>query len=377
MKTGFESPYEALAKRNVSAAPLWPLAVALSCSSQWMEMPRATLVVRGSPEPLLGVIGHFDKAGRARLEGLRWQLDNVLPRLRYVRYEEAERDCERLAKRLVEMFGREELEGFRFTAMPRGGFIVLGMLAYALGLRRAQLEPGPPEEPVVVVDDCAISGVRFGETLEKLESRKVVFAPLYSVPELRGAIEEKEGVVCVSARDLKDHAPENHGEEYPAWQERWMARMDYGGYWAGQPDHVCFAWNEPDTSIWNPVTGREEAGWRLVSPELCLKNRTASGEGHIPVQMQPEGKGPIRPSSRVFFGELEGEVVIGDLESGESFVLDGAGADMWRYIVEFGDRERAGERLLEDYDVDEATLRQDLGGFVEDLLRRGVLEERG
>ncbi len=342
-------------------------------------MPRAALVVRSSPEPLLGVIGHFDEAGRARLEGLRWQLDNVLPRLRYVGYEEAERDCERLAARLVERFGREELEGFRFAAMPRGGFIVLGMLAYALGLRRAQLEPGPPDAPVVLVDDCALSGVRFGETLGSTESRRVIFAHLYSPPELRGAIEEKEGgrVVCVGARDLEDHAPENQGTEYPAWRERWVERMDYGGYWVGQPDHVCFAWNEPDTSIWNPVTEREEAGWRLVPPELCLKNRPPSGEGHIPVQSQPEGRGPLAPSGRVLFGELEGEVVIGDLESGESFVLDGVGAEMWRYVVEFGDGERAGDRILEDYDMDEATLRQDLDGFVEDLLRRGVLEQRG
>jgi hypothetical protein len=377
LKTGFDAPYGIPAERD-AATSLLSLASALSASSQWREMPHATLVVRSSPESVLGVMGYFDEAGRARLEGLRWQLDNVLPRLRYVGYEEAERESERLAERLVERFGREELEGFHFAAMPRGGFIVLGMLAYALGLRRGQLEPGPPDSPVVLVDDCAVSGVRFGEWMSRSKSEKVVFAHLYSAPELREAIEEKEGrVACVAARDLEDHAPGIHGEGYTAWRERWLARMDYGGYWVGHPDHVCFAWNEPDTSIWNPVTEKEEAGWRLVPPELCLKNRPEPAEGHAPIQFQPEGKGPIRPSSRVLFGELEGGVVIGDLEGGECFGLDGVGADMWRCIVEFGDRERAGDEILKAYDVDEVTLRGDLDGFVDELISRGILEERG
>lgn len=360
------------------ATPLLSLASALAASPQWKSMPRAVLVVRRSPEPVLGVIGHFDGAGRARLEGLRWQLDNVLPGLRYVGYEEAEEDCERLATRLIERFGREGLARFRFEAMPRGGFIVLGMLSYALGLRGSRMGAGDAGEPVVLVDDCAISGVRFGEWLARAESEEIVFAHLYSPPELREAIEEKESrVSCVAAHDVRDRAPEVQGEGYAAWRERWTSRMDYGGYWVGQPEHVCFAWNEPDTSVWNPVTGREEAGWRFVPPERCLKNRSAPEGGYVPVQTQPEGSGSLRPSSRILFGELEGEVVVGDLENEESFVLDGVGAEMWRRIVEFGEEGRAGEEVLRAYDVDEEVLREDMKGFVEDLLSQGVLEERG
>src|ERR671910_1255702 len=146
-------------------ARLQTLADALAVSPLWAEMPRATLVVRAAPDPLLGVVGYFDAAGRARLEALRWQLEHILPRLRYVGYAQAQEDCERLAARLVERFGRDELRGFRFVAIPRGGFIVLGMLAYILGLERSQLEAAPYSEhagaPLVVVDDCALSGVRF------------------------------------------------------------------------------------------------------------------------------------------------------------------------------------------------------------------------
>lgn len=361
-------------------ARLSTLADALSSSPLWAEMPHATLVVRAEPSPLLGVVGYFDAAGEARLEGLRWQLEHVLPRLRYVGYAQAEEDCERLAARLVERFGHDELRGFRFVAIPRGGFIVLGMLAYVLGLRRSQLEPPhPADAPLVVVDDCALSGVRFGQFLERFDNPRVIFAHLYSPPELREAIEAREprDVTCLGARDLPDRAPENLGDEYPSWRERWVKRMDRRGYWVGQTDQVCFAWNEPDIGIWNPVTEREESGWRFVPPELCLKNRVAPGTRPIRVQAQLKGKGPLRPSAHVLFGELEEQVVVGDLKTGEGFALSGVGADMWRAIVEYGGSKEVVAALLEDYDVDEATLRADLHGFIEELLSRGLLENDG
>ena len=362
-----------------SEARLRALAEALSVSPLWAEMPRATLVVRAAPDPLLGVVGYFDAAGRARLEALRWQLEHILPRLRYVGYAQAQEDCERLAARLVEKFGRDELRGFRFVAIPRGGFIVLGMLAYILGLGRSQLEPSQDTgAPLIIVDDCALSGVRFREFLSHLESPRVVFAHLYSSLELREAIEvqESDRVTCLSAHDLRDHAQGNLGEQHLAWKRRWLERMNGEGYWVGQGEQVCFAWNEPDFGFWNPVTEREENGWRFLPPDLCLKNRLASGAHPIPVQFQPQGKGPLRPSSSVLFGEFEGQVAVGNLKTGESFILEGVGTDMWRAVVEYGNLEEAADALLKIYEIDGATLRADLRGFVEDLLSQSLLENR-
>ncbi len=178
----------------------------------------------------------------------------------------------------------------------------------------------------------------------------------------------------MAAHDLRDYALENLGEEYPAWRRRWLKRIDHRGYWVGHPEQVCFAWNEPDTGFWNPVTDRQESGWRFVPPELCLKNRLATSMEPIPVQVQPECRGPLKPAAQVFFGDLEGQVVVGDLKTQESFVLDSVGADMWRAIVEYGNLEEVAEVLLKDYDVDEVALRTDLLGFVEDLLSRSLLE---
>lgn len=361
-------------------ARLLALADALSTSPLGAGMRRVALVVRPAPNPLLGAVGYFDAADWVRLEGLRWQIENVLPHLHYVGYAQAEEDCERLASRLVERFGRDELQSFRFTAVPRGGLIVLGMLSYMLGLRRSQLEPPhPPEMPLVVVDDCALSGVRFGHFLKRCQSRQVVFAHLYSSPDLRSAIEAEEPrvVSCLSSHDLRDRAPERLDDEYPAWRERWLARMDDSGYWVGQPEHVCFAWNEPDVGLWNPVTEREEGGWRFVPPQLCLKNRLAPGTDPVRIQLQPVGKGPLRPSDHVLFGEIEEQLIIGDLKKGESFVLSDVGADMWRAIVKYGNLEEVADTLLEDYAVDGATLRSDLHNFAENMLLQGLLENDG
>lgn len=362
-----------------SGVDVTDLARALASSPLWRDMPRAALLVRRSPRPAIGVVGQFDAASEKRLAALGDQITRSLGGLRYVSYAQAEQDCERLAERLIERFGREELRRFRFTAIPRGGFIVLGMLAYALGLDQSQLEPPrTPGAPLVVVDDCALTGSRFGRFLERCESREFIFAHLYSHPDLREAIEISEpGVLaCLAAGDLADHAPERLGAEYDAWRRRCLARGYGHRYWVGQLDHVAFPWNEPDAAFWNPVTETMERGVNLVPPEMCLKNRTIpSTESVQPrVRVQPECPGPLRPSERVIFGDFEGQTVVGDLETGESFSLSGVAADLWRAIAERGSLEDAIDSLASEYDVDTAILRDDLRGFVEDLLLRGLLE---
>jgi hypothetical protein len=360
-------------------AALASLARALAASPKWQGISGASLIVRPNPQPVLGVlVEDYDVVGNARLAALGQGLNDVLSRLCYVDYMQAEQDCALLAAQLVERFGHDELRRFRFTAIPRGGLIVLGMLAYTLGLKRTQLEPPHLSDvPLVVVDDCALTGARFGRFLERCESQQVIFAHLYSHPDLRAAIEAQEPrvVACLSAHDLHDHGPERLGDEYPAWRERWLARLEGPRYWIGQPDHVCFAWNEPDRFFWNPVTEQVESGWCIVPPEFCLKHRPAPGMESIPVQVQPEGKGPLKPSQRVLFGEFEGRIVVGDLEAEKSFCLADVAADMWRAIVEYGNVEDVVAALLREYDVDEATLQVDLRAFVGDLLTRGLLEQ--
>jgi hypothetical protein len=356
---------------------LLTLARTLASSSFWASLPPAALVVRLSSPQALGVIGAFDAAAELRLASLAQQLRHVHRHLRYVTYAQAERDCEQLAALLTERFGRSTLQQAHFVALPRGGLIVLGMLAYVLGLAQEQLESPPPETGLlVVVDDCAISGARFARFLAGCRSPHLVFAHLYSHPALREAIEARElrVVASVGARDLSDFAPERLGAEYSAWREHWSTRSDEPFYWLGQPEYLCFAWNEPDLAVWNPSANAVEPGPRHVPPELCLKHRRGAAQALVSVQVQPQGAAPLKPAPHVLFGELDQQVVIGQTETGSSLCLTGVAADMWRAIIACGDLEQAAQALLRDYEVDGATLLADLQGFAETLFAQGFLE---
>ncbi|HUP01091.1 MAG TPA: PqqD family peptide modification chaperone [Gemmatimonadota bacterium] len=356
-----------------ASAPL-ALAAALTASPLWKGMEEAILVLRPGPRPLLSVLGHFDEAEAARVRALTGHLPAALSRLRYVGYPEAERACERLASRLSERLGADAVSEAFFVAIPRGGLVVLGLLAYSLDLRSEQLETFPPPgSTLVIVDDCSLTGLRFARFLEGWPDRRIAFAPLYSHPDLRRAIvaREPEVIACESGDDLHDHAPERLGAEYEAWRRRWTLRSDPRCYWIGQPDHLCFPWSEPTVAFWNPVTEKEEAGWRIGSPERCYANRLRARTR--PVQVQPRAAGPLGPSPTVVFGELNGDVLAADTESGAAIRLEGPAADMWRAIVERGTADGALRRLLDIYAVEEGRLREDLARFIGELKDRGFL----
>lgn len=252
----------------LSEPPVLALARAIAASPGWPD--GCELIVHPGSPPKLFVFGRFDAEGEAWLRCQSRALPRACARLRYVGYAQIERDCEQLAARLREHLG-PDLHRADFTAIPRGGFVVLGLLA---SLLPRQAPAGAEEGLLVVVDDCALSGIRFGQTLRRYDSSRIVFAPLYSPPELRAVIREREPRVeaVLSAADVA-------GERVEAGPE--------DGYWSGDTEALAFPWNEPDRSVWNPNAQRWETAWRIVPPELCLKNRPRPGFEPIPVQVHP------------------------------------------------------------------------------------------
>jgi hypothetical protein len=361
------------------AAGLRGLAEALVASPAWSGMDDAVVAVRSEPRPVLGVLGDIPPAAVARMELLSWQLDQVAGGLRYVDYEGAQGACLHLADRLVKRLGADVLADCAFQAIPRGGLIVLGMLAYALELRPEQLAAPPPAgAPVVVVDDCALSGARFRDHLEQLDTaHDVVFAHLYSTPQLRVAIEAAEPRVlaCVAADDLRDVAPDIHGDGYPAWRERWAERHPRD-YWIGHPEPVCFAWNEPDVDMWNPVTLRTEPGWRLVPPERCMKNRPGRDASPQVIQVHGSYQGSLRPADAVIFGDVRDGLIVVNAEDTTGVRLTGVAADMWRTLVASGSREAAIDTLANRYEVSPERLAGDFDDVVDRFVAAGLLERR-
>ena len=293
--------------------------------------------------------------------------------LLYVSASRAADLCRSLGSRLRDHLGSEARQA-AFVAIPRGGQVVLDQLAPWLELRAEQRNaPEDPDRLLVVVDDCAISGLRFRQFLAGCTSRRILFAHLYSHPDLRAAIEAREPRVlaCVSAEDLHDLSPSISPEHARRRHER-IARGER--YWIGSTEALCFPWNEPDRSFWNPATRRQERAWKVVPPEFCSKNVPPPGTTPIPIQLQPEGKGPLRPTERVVFGELEGGIVLGDLESGCCFGLEKVAADLWRALLIHGHPEEAVAAVQAEYDVPAEVLRKDARTLYEDLEARGLIE---
>ncbi|MBA3890928.1 MAG: PqqD family peptide modification chaperone [Gemmatimonadaceae bacterium] len=379
-REGVPQELETVFAEASAAPPLLLLARGLASSPVWRNSSPGILVARLEPTPILAAIGHFDDADEVRLSALNHQLRTVLQRTVYLDHSRVEVACEALAERLLGRFGRDRIAGMQFVGVPRGGLIVLGMLSYALGLKRHQVVTGAQGVDVsgtlVVVDDCALSGLRIHQFLETRSDSDVVIATLFSHPDLRTSMIERLRQVSdvVSAYDLHDNAPRDRGEAYGAWRLRWAERSDPKTLWIGTPDHVCFPWGEPETTFWNPVTEREELGWQVIPPELCLKSRHGTFGGPLTAQLQQAGKGPLRPSARVVVGEIDGAVVIADLDTLRTYALVEVAAAMWRAVVAAGDPANAVATLLSEFDVEPDTLHAEMRAFVDELLVVGLLE---
>ena len=83
-------------------------------------------------------------------------------------------------------------------------------------------------------------------------------------------------------------------------------------------------------------------------------------------------------SDTVFAQEVDGEMVLLDMESENYFGLDAVGTDIWQAIQEKEVLAEVLEVLLEQYDVKEEVLQKDLLNFVEKLQESGLVkvEER-
>jgi hypothetical protein len=324
--------------------------------------------------PYLILLHRSDSARTRQLEAQALDLDRSCKDLLYVDLPRVVEICQDLTSRLIDYFGEQEISNAFFTAIPRGGFIVLDHLTSMLALDFKQLHPSNnPDQLTVVVDDCAISGLRFKQFIDGCPSRRIVFAHLYSHPDLRAAIEARESrvVACVSAEDLREVSK----TVPPEHEQRRRERIERGEcYWIGSTEALCFPWNEPDRSFWNPATGRQERAWKIVPPELCGKNHPAPGTTLIPIQIQPEGRGPLRPSQRAVFGELGGALVLCDMATGQCFGLEGVAADLWRALLVHGDPEAVASALQGEYDVPGEMFRKDAQNFFKDLEARDLIE---
>ncbi|MBT8348216.1 MAG: PqqD family protein [Sulfurovum sp.] len=76
----------------------------------------------------------------------------------------------------------------------------------------------------------------------------------------------------------------------------------------------------------------------------------------------------------VFAQEVDGEMVLLDMESENYFGLDEVGTAIWQAMQEHGNLQEVFNALLEQYDVEAEVLEKDLSDFVGKLLESGLVE---
>lgn len=288
-------------------------------------------------------------------------------RARRVGYAEAERLAERLAELLLETVG-DGVRQARFEAIPRGGWIVLGLLAYALRLDRAAAgEPESPAPLTVVVDDCALTGARFASTLARLSSPAVVFAHLLSHPDLRRSIRRREPrvVACLAADDL---TAAGEGSEGEARRRAWARRLGPGRYWTGEVTPVAFAWSQPERLIWRPDERRYEGGWRAAEPLASFASRLELGLGAA------ARRGSHRLPAGVLWRAEDGGAELLRETDGRRFGLGEVELAMLRELLAEADRAASIERLAAAWAVPAERIERDLGRFARELVGEGLLE---
>jgi hypothetical protein len=82
-------------------------------------------------------------------------------------------------------------------------------------------------------------------------------------------------------------------------------------------------------------------------------------------------------SEDVLARSADDQTVLLNLETGHCYVLNGIAGQMWSLLRGGDEPEAVVERLLQEYDIEAATLRGDVEDLVHALVERGLAREQG
>ena len=76
----------------------------------------------------------------------------------------------------------------------------------------------------------------------------------------------------------------------------------------------------------------------------------------------------------VLSADMDGETVMMSIEAGEYYGLNEVGTFLWDFMAEPVSVKTLCQRVLDNYEVDEATCRADVLSYIAKLLDRGVIK---
>ena len=219
------------------------------------------------------------------------------------------------------------LANIRIMPIPRGGLLVAGWLAYALNIGHNQFfDDGI--SPICIVDDCSLTGKRFGQMISRFNGREVWFCHLASTSELRQAILKKEPSVqgCIAADDL--FIEHSKVAEQIAAEDRYL-NMSVGP--------VIFPWTEPGLPITVPFSNEVQDGWRLMPPHMVLGNLALL---KLPSKVKA-GSIDIQSTQHIVWRLIENGILLYEGRDQKLFELSGLAADVWKGCAGYQNREMA------------------------------------
>ena len=346
------------------------LASAIACGAAWSSLPEAALAVRTAGVPAVGVVGRFMAADVARVAAQVRRVEASLGAFSFIGFARVEVAIRELAEMVVRELGADGVREAAFIAIPRGGHVVLGLLAVALGLEAGQLSASAdPRRLVVLVDDCALSGVRLRQHLAQLTAERVLVATLASPRPLRTAVARAERRVrgFVSAIDLEvldsSAGARVRGDRAGSGREQ--------GYWRGHVAPFALPWIEPDGGVAIAGGACYDSAWPLCPPSRCSRNRPGPYSPRI--EAIGAAGGPLTPSPAALFAACGGDVAIASTDTGEMFALTGTAAEVWRSVIATGSPLRAVRSIARRAGVPRGRVRTDVDGLLAQLQARTLL----
>lgn len=82
----------------------------------------------------------------------------------------------------------------------------------------------------------------------------------------------------------------------------------------------------------------------------------------------------ITASQEILFQELEGESIMLNLRDEYYYSLDETGTRIWQLLAEHGDVEQVVRQMMTEYEVDEASLRQDVAELIAQWSAAGIIK---
>lgn len=288
------------------------------------------------------------------------------PTLRRIGYDEVQALAESAAVRLIDALGRDAIRDATLVPIPRAGFVVAGLLSYLLDLRPEQV--GPSMSPsgdglVVLVDDCALSGLRTRQALDALTERSAAVVHLLSPAPLRKALRNGDPRVraVVAGDDLA--VTEMSAES----QETWSRELGPSRVWIGKAEAVSFPWGEPEGWLWDAGENRLLPRPHSTPPHRSLKSRAAL-VGML--RHQPASDWTLPDDLR--WQEQDGAFWLAR-PGGLVASLEGTAADAWRHLAGWGRLDAAAQELSQLWGIGLERTEQDLRHFAEGLRSQGFL----